>query len=155
MANEDAAKRKNSIRDKFNDLVAALRQEDTVAADWLEETRDGLTEIFGANPGEIWENLAFLHYLWVMLDTVEQMHARGMLPVISRDAYEKATYEWNDREARSAVEREITHALNTFRHDLFADFEALLKGMPVENGGAEAYCRGAFTKLLRMVRLSR
>jgi hypothetical protein len=111
-------------------------------------------EIFGANPGEVWENLAFLGYFWVLLDTVEQMRERKMLPQISDDVHKQASSEWDGKDARSRVEREILHALNTFRHDLFANFETLLQGVPVENGGAEAYCRGAFAKLLRMVRLA-
>ncbi len=149
-----AKERRNSVQDQFNGLVADLRADESAAADWLEEVRDGLAKIFGANPGEIWENLTFLYYLWVMLDTVKRMRAGNSLPVVSRETYERATCEWNDRGARARVTQEITHALNTFRHDMYEGFELLLQGTPVENGGAEAYCRGAFTKLLYMIRLS-
>ncbi|MBI5071632.1 hypothetical protein HZB93_01930 [Candidatus Falkowbacteria bacterium] len=155
MEDTHAKKRRNSVRDQFNGLIVDLRADESATADWLEEVRDGLAEIFGANPGETWENLAFLYYLWVILETVERMRAGNSLPVISRETYERATREWSNRDARARVMREITHALNTFRHDLYEGFETLLEGTPVENGGAEAYCRGAFTKLLRMVRLSR
>jgi hypothetical protein len=154
MANENAARRKNATRDKFDELTAVLRAENPAVADWLEEAQKGLAEIFGANPGDVWETLAFLHYMWVLLDTVEQMQLRRMLPTISHEAYDEASREWNEPTARNSVEREILRALNTFRHELYADFEAVLSGAPVENDGAKAYCRGAFTKLLRMIRLS-
>jgi hypothetical protein len=154
METMNSTKRQNSTRSQYDNLYATLQMEESAVAAWLEDTRNGLIDIFGANPGEVWENLAFLYYLWVLIDTVQQMRERRMLPQISDDVYGQASSEWDDKEARSMVKREILHALNTFRHNLFANFEALLQGSPVENGGAEAYCRGAFTKLLRMVRLS-
>lgn len=145
----------NSIQSQFECLVASLRTEKSSAANWLEDAQKGLADIFGANPGRVWENLVFLYYLWVLIDTTRQMRDRQILPQISRDAYEQASREWDNSQARNNVEREILHALNTFRHELFSNFETLLRGSPVENGGAEAYCRGAFTKLLRMIRLTR
>lgn len=150
-----AGERQDSIQNQFECLVASLRMEESSAANWLEDAQKGLADIFGANPGRVWENLVFLYYLWVLIDTTRQMRDRQTLPQISRDAYEQASREWGDNHAKSSVEREILHALNTFRHELFSNFETLLRGSPIENGGAEAYCRGAFTKLLRMIRLTR
>ena len=155
MASQGAERRANATRDKYEELLTALRAENPAVADWLEDAQNGLAEIFGANPGDVWETLTFFHYIWVLLDTVEQMRIRGMLPVVRREAYNEASREWNEPTARNMVENEILRALNTFKHDLFADFEAVLCGAPYENGGAEAYCRGALMKLFRMIRLTR
>lgn len=154
METTNANKRQNPVQNQFERLVTALRMEESAVADWLEDAQKGLADIFGANPGKVWGNLVFLYYLWVLIDTAKQMRERRMLPQINNDAYEQASLEWDDSQAKSRVEREIIHSLNTFRHELFSNFETLLQGSPVENGGAEAYCRGAFTKLLRMIRLT-
>jgi hypothetical protein len=158
MAEANAARQRNFTRDKFDALLATLRATNPFVAEWLEEAHTGLAEIFGANPGEVWDNLTFIVYLATLLDTVEQMQIKGVLPVIGRNAFETASHEWEGKlsNVRATIRCERTFATNVSGlNDLYYDYEAILEGLPVKNGGAKAYCDGALAKLLRMRRLSR
>lgn len=152
METANAKGRKNSVRDKFNGLVATLRAEESAAADWLEEVQSDLAGIYGMKMEEAWENVSFLFYVWVMINMVEIIRENKTLPTIDVDAHLRASREW--RVSRSEEERNILQSLETFRRPLMSDFETILRGAPDENSRAEVICRRAFTKLFRMIRLS-
>ena len=158
MGTATAERRENWTMRKFREMTGSLQAKNPEAASWLEEAQRGLAEIFGANPGDIWENLAFLTYLGTLLNAVEQMQLNRVLRVISRDVSQQVSREWNGAttDVHALVKRELIIVRNVEKlQELYDEFGTFLRGMPEENGGAEAYCRGALIRLFRMHRLSR
>lgn len=153
MGNTSASERQNPVRLQFESLVAALRIEESAAADWLEELRNDLGDIFANEGDEVWENLSLCYYIWAIIDTLERMREGNALPEIDAEAYIQASREW--RTPRSPERQMLLHTLEKFTYAPFREFETLLEGAPDENERAKALCLEAFTRLLRMIKLSR
>jgi hypothetical protein len=140
----------------FYEKVAALRDQRSFAASWLEDFRDSLARIFGLNPAKAWDHMMFNDGIELMLETVKRMEEKVGLHTICRDAYEQAKREWNGSDARAMIQRETNFVRNIPKlDDIRENFEAAMAGLLIENDGAVAHCRNELARLFRMHRLSR